>query len=269
MKISVSNIAWHDGKLENFLQLLESEKCHGVEIAPSKIWNNLSDIKVEQINSFNSLIKKYNLELVGFHSLLYGMPELKIFTDEESRIKTKNFLFNLIELCSKLRGNQLIFGSPKNRETYDLPKKEVEKISHDFFIEIANHSKKNNVYFCIEPLGKDETNFINSVSEGGEFVKDLNHSNFRLLLDTKAIFFSQENPLIVLDKYQKYIQHIHVSDQDLKEPGTINKNHSDIAKAIKNISYNKFLSLEMRRVSGDEVNSIKRSIKFIKKNYLN
>ena len=125
------------------------------------------------------------------------MPELKIFTDEESRIKTKNFLFNLIELCSKLRGNQLIFGSPKNRETYDLPKKEVEKISHDFFIEIANHSKKNNVYFCIEPLGKDETNFINSVSEGGEFVKDLNHSNFRLLLDTKAIFFSQENPLIV------------------------------------------------------------------------
>ena len=153
--------------------------------------------------------------------------------------------------------------------TYDLSKKEVEKISHDFFIEIANHSKKNNVYFCIEPLGKDETNFINSVSEGGEFVKDLNHSNFRLLLDTKAIFFSQENPLIVLDKYQKYIQHIHVSDQDLKEPGTINKNHSDIAKAIKNISYNKFLSLEMRRVSGDEVNSIKRSIKFIKKNYLN
>ena len=102
MKISVSNIAWHDGKLENFLQLLESEKCHGVEIAPSKIWNNLSDIKVEQINSFNSLIKKYSLELVGFHSLLYGMPELKIFTDEESRIKTKNFLFNLIELCSKL-----------------------------------------------------------------------------------------------------------------------------------------------------------------------
>ena len=75
MKISVSNIAWHDGKLENFLQLLESEKCHGVEIAPSKIWNNLSDIKVEQINSFNSLIKKYNLELVGFHSLLFGMPE--------------------------------------------------------------------------------------------------------------------------------------------------------------------------------------------------
>ena len=53
LNISVSNIAWHDGKLENFLQLLESEKCHGVEIAPSKIWNNLSDIKVEQINSFN------------------------------------------------------------------------------------------------------------------------------------------------------------------------------------------------------------------------
>ena len=86
---------------------------------------------------------------------------------------------------------------------------------------------------------------------------------------TFSVGFSQENPLIVLDKYQKYIQHIHVSDQDLKEPGTINKNHSDIAKAIKNISYNKFLSLEMRRVSGDEVNSIKRSIKFIKTNYLN
>ena len=39
--------------------------------------------------------------------------------------------------------------------------------------------------------------------------------------------------------------------------------HTKISESLKNINYSKFLSIEMRRVVGDEENSIKRSIKFI------
>ena len=44
MKISVSNIAWKNDNIEKFFELLSTEKCQGVEIAPSKIWSDLSEI---------------------------------------------------------------------------------------------------------------------------------------------------------------------------------------------------------------------------------
>ena len=82
--------------------------------------------------------------------------------------------------------------------------------------------QKEEGLFCIEPLGKNETNFITSVKEGGELMKKLNHPNFKLLLDTKAIFYTKEKPSDIFNSYDSIIQHIHISDQEL-EAGTINK----------------------------------------------
>ena len=60
-------------------------------------------------------------------------------------------------------------------------------------------------------------------------MKKLNHPNFKLHVDTKAIFYTKEKPSDIFNSYDSIIQHIHISDQELKEPGTINKNHSEIS----------------------------------------
>lgn len=268
MKISVSNIAWGNENYEKFYSLLQHENCNGIELAPSKVWKNIEEVKYEEILKLKKTISSFKLEIVGFHSLLFGMYSFKIFQDNESRIKTKNYLFKLIDLCSDLGGNQLIFGSPNNRRTKGLKKDQIKKISEAFFIEIAEYCKKKGTYFCIEPLGSNETDFITSIEEGGKFVKNLNQSHFKLQIDTKALFFTKENPKKIISKYKNLLQHVHVSDTDLKEPGQGNNDHTKISESLKNINYSKFLSIEMRRVVGDEENSIKRSIKFLKKHYL-
>ena len=139
----------------------------------------------------------------------------------------------------------------------------------DDFYEIAEYAKKKDVYFCIEPLGPEDTDFINSVEEGGEFVTRVNHSNFRLHLDTKAIFSTKENLEKITKKYKNIIQHVHVGDLNLLEPGKINKNHDKVGLALKNINYSKYVSIEMRKNSNDVEASILRSINYVKTNYLN
>ena len=64
----------------------------------------------------------------------------------------------------------------------------------------------------------------------------------KLHLDTKVIFDSKENPEEVVKKYKNYIQHVHVGDQNLNEPGTINNEHSQqctllILYIISNVHY--------------------------------
>ena len=79
MKLAVSNIAWKNNEFNKFYELLASLNCSGVEIAPSKIWNNIPDISKENVTSFLSDMKKNKLEFLGFHSLLYGRKDLQLF----------------------------------------------------------------------------------------------------------------------------------------------------------------------------------------------
>ena len=127
--------------------------------------------------------------------------------------------------------------------------------------------KKNNIFFCIEPLGPKETDFIKSLDEGGNIVNKINHPFLKLHMDTKALFATKENPSDVLRKFQNIIQHVHISDENLKEPGSINKDHRKIGKALNEVGYSKYLSIEMRKPEKNVEEVIKRSVLFVKENY--
>ena len=113
------------------------------------IWSDLSEIHEKDIINFKTLLQDYKLELVGFHSLLYNLNDLQLFKDKESRTKTKKYLFRLIDLCSSLGGKQLIFGSPKNRDTFNLGNDQIDEISSEFFILLL--SKERGFIFVLSP----------------------------------------------------------------------------------------------------------------------
>jgi D-psicose/D-tagatose/L-ribulose 3-epimerase len=270
MKISVSNIAWYNDikKIDGFLKFISDIGCEGVELAPSAIWKEPIDSTRQERNDLKLKIKNFNLKLIGFHSLLYSRPELKFFENSNLRKQTKNYIFNLINLCSDLGGTNLVYGSPKSRELcgkkYDDCK---EQIIFDFY-EIAEYAKKMNVNFCLEPLSPKETEFISSLEEGGKIVKTVNHSNFKLHLDTKVLFGLKKKIGTNIYKYKDIINHVHVGDEELLEPGKVNKkDHIEIGKHLKSINYNGYITLEMRRDLTDIEGAIKRGVEFIKKNY--
>ena len=139
------------------------------------------------------------------------------------------------------------------------------KQSYEDFTQIAEHSGEKKIYFCIEPLGKNYTDFIVSMKEGGEIVKKINNPYFRLHLDTKTIFNTKEDVNKIISSYGDLIQHIHVSDDDLCEPGTVNMGHGVISESIKKMKYDKFLSIEMKK---NTINSLINGIKFVKRTYI-
>lgn len=267
MKLAVSNIAWKNNEFKKFYELISQLKCEGVEIAPSKIWKNILEIEDEDKSSFLLEIKRFNLKFLGFHSLLFGRKDLQIFKDKESRDKTKNYLYKLIELCSELKGQNLVFGSPQNRNT--LNNVNADEIGKNFFDEIANYAKKNGVFVCLEPLDISMTDFLTSINQTGEFIKIIGNSNLKLHIDTKTFLLSDESIDENIEKYNSIIKHVHISDKNLNILKDDKHVHKQFAKALKKINYNQYLSLEMKRVENDEINSIKKSVNFIKENYYN
>jgi|TARA_B100001964_G_scaffold245372_1_gene331925 sugar phosphate isomerase/epimerase len=267
MKISISNIAWDNNLFSYFLEFIKSNGCSGIEIAPSRIWNEpIKSSKTQRLNIVKS-INKAGLELVGFHALLYHRPDLQLFLGKESRKATIEYLCDLVDLCSEMGGKQLIFGSPNNRRLHGKNYEECFNQAISDFYEIAEYGKKRNIFFCIEPLGKEYTDFIKSVDEGGKLVSKVNHPFFKLHLDTKTLFSTKENPNQIIKKYGKLIQHVHIGDDNLKEPGSINKGHKMIGVALNEINYSNYLSIEIRKPDKDVKKIISRSILFVKENY--
>ena len=266
MKLSVSNIAWGKDKLNDFLYILKDKGCDGIEIAPSLIWDEPINSSKSERQSLKKDIDKSGLELVGFHSLLFSRPDLLLFKNDETREKTLRYIKDLISLCSDLGGKKLIFGSPRNRvrqnKNYDTC---LNQVYEDFAL-LADYSKNKDIYFCVEPLGENYSDFIVSMSEGGEIVKKISHTHFKLHLDTKTIFYTQENLENIMKKYGDLIEHVHVSDENLNAPGSVNqgKEHLLISKALKSINYKKFISIEMRKKN---IDTLTNSIDFIKKTY--
>jgi len=258
LNISVSNIAWGDQLLSYYLDYIKNLGCSGVEIAPSVIWSEpIKASKRERIQLIES-IKKSGLEFVGFHSLLYNRPDLQLFLNQESRKATKTYIFKLINLCSELGGKQLVFGSPKNRVLHGKKYSECFKQAEEDFLDFAEFGKKEKIFFCIEPLGRNETEFIKTLKEGGDMVEKINHPYLKLHLDSKAIFSTKENPYEIVKKYKRFLQHVHVGDQDLLEPGTVNKEHYKIGEALRSIDYTNYVSIEMKKNDKDIKGSLTR-----------
>jgi len=176
-------------------------------------------------------------------------------------------LCKLIKLCADLGGKQLVFGSPKNRKLHGRKYSECLNQAMDDLFQISEYGKRYNVFFCIEPLGPDETDFIQSIEEGGNIVNKVNHPFFRLHLDTKALFSTKENPNEVVSKFKNIIQHVHIGDKNLKEPGSTNNAHRAIGNALNKNNYSNYLSIEMRKPANEVKKVIKRSILYVKKNY--
>lgn len=267
MKISVSNIAWGKDNLDDFIHLIKKNDCDGIELAPSLIWDEPVKSNRNERTRIRKKIKENNLDLVGFHSLLFTRPDLQFFKNEDTRLKTIEYLKKMIDLCSDLEGNQLIFGSPKNRSIFG---KDYNKCFNQFLEdinEIADYCKKKGVIFCIEPLGENYTDFIKSNKEGGEIVKKINNKYFKLHLDTKTFFYTKEDPMMIVDKYGEFLQHVHISDENLQQPGLINKidDHKSIINSLKKINYNKYVSIEMRK---NNIQSLIDGIRFVKNNYI-
>lgn len=246
MKIAISNLAWEHKQNEEVLKILNKHQIKGIEVAPTKVWKNPTETSEISIKKYKDFWMKNGVGIVATTSLLYGHPELTIFGSKKTRKETLEYLIKIIRLSGFLGAKAMVFGSPKNREIGDLRRQEVTKIACDFFHKIGEIAKKYNIYFGIEPnppiYGAD---FILTTKEAIELVKKVNHPNFKVHMDSGTLAENKVDYEKVIKEALPYTCHFHISEPHLKVIPQGIVDHGVIAKALKKLKYNKWLSIEM------------------------
>ncbi len=231
-------------------QIVADAGYKGIEVAAfTFVKEGVQEISPAKRRQMVSVMKDTGLECAGIHWLLAPPPKGLHFTttDTAVRQKTVAYLDKLIDFCGDLGGPCMVFGSPNQRSTMGIPIEEAKKYFAEGLAKVADHAQQRGVKILVEHLPKYATDVINTLAEALELAKQINHPAIQIVFDFHNAVDETEPFDVLLQKYYKNIEHIHIQEMDGKHLG-IGTAVNDYAKAfqtLKDFKYDKWISLEV------------------------
>lgn len=265
MKFSVSNIALTAYDHSSELGYLPELGFSGLEVAPSRIWRDTwRGLTATEVTDYRRQVEKAGLSVVGLHSLFYDHPDLGLFKTPEKRAESMNFLEHLSEVCRDLGGRTLIYGGGRKRG--DRPKDEARAEALDFFGELCTHIEGHGTCFCFEPLGPNDTDFINSAMESLSIVHDVASPALRVQLDAKALVKNAEANIDTFRAVAPMLVHYHANEPGLGVIGTSGQvDHAALGALLREINYDGYVSVEQRLLNdADPLTDVAKSANQLK-----
>lgn len=236
---------WNDvGRAIDFVKEVGYD---GIEIAPFTIAPYVTQIPSSTRAEIVRRAAAADLDILGIHWVFVG-PEGVYLTHPDKAVRdfTAQYLIDLVHFCGDLGGKVIIFGSPKQRNV-------MEGVSYDqafgFAREVFERAlptcAERGVTICMEPLTHLETNFCQSAAETVRLIEAVNHPNFQLILDTKAMTFEPEGRPALIRKYAPLMKHYHANDENLHGPGFGQVDFAPIFEALKSVDFQGYVSVEV------------------------
>ncbi len=148
MKLAISNIAWSRADDPVAYKLLADAGVTAIEVAPTRIWPDWKDATDRAATVFARELADAGLRCVSIQSLLYGLPDHKIFGTAAERAATLDQIKRVAEIAAALGAGPMVFGSPKNRLKGELSETDAVVRARDFFTEAGEFCSSRGVAFA-------------------------------------------------------------------------------------------------------------------------
>lgn len=268
MKFAVSNIALPAFDHGRELNQLGELGLAAVEVAPSRVWkDSWKGLTPDAVTNYRHCIEDTGLSVVGLHSLFYDQPRLGLFKEPAERAESMNFLEHLSGVCRDLGGRTLIYGGGRNRGA--LPEPEARSEAVAFFGELTKRVEPHGTCFCLEPLGPDDSDFINSALESLSIVEEVASPALRVQLDAKALVENNEATIATFEAVKPALVHFHANEPGLGPLGSTGKvDHAALGGMLREVGYKGTISIEQRIVNErDPMSDVRKSVEILKASY--
>ncbi len=248
MRFSICNEMFGETPFDEVCRVAAEIGYEGVEVAPFVLVDSVNDLDADDRRKLVHTAADHGLAIVGLHWLLVKPEGLHMTTpDDALRTRTRDYFVDLVHCCADLGGEILVCGSPKQRTVIDDYQASWDRLVEVFKV-VAKAAGERGVTFCIEPLGPPENQFITNAAEGRKMVADVDHPNFQLILDVKAMCSGEAGDIpSAIRASADQVRHFHANDANLLGPGMGDTDHGPIAAALREIDYQGWVSVEVFR----------------------
>jgi len=247
MLFSICNELFQGWELRRVMEYCARLGYHAIEIAPFTLADSVENITAEERADIRRMASDTGIQIAGLHWLLVKPEGLHLTTPEaEVRRRTAQYLTALAHFCADIGGKVLVLGSPKQRSV--LPDSTYEQAwerALETLRPAVKAAEERGVTWCIEPLSPAETSFLNRAEDAIHFVQALDSPATRIILDVKAM--SSEGkpiPQIIRDS-AGWFAHFHANDPNLKGPGMGEVDFVPILRALQDVGYSGYVSVEV------------------------
>ena len=247
MKFAICNETFGDWPMERGFEVACAEGYTGIEVAPFTLGLNAREISAAQRREYRQSAESFGLEVIGLHWLLAKTQGYHLTTEDESvRNRTAEYLKELVQLCADLGGHVMVLGSPLQR---NFPPAMGHAKAMDNAVsvlkQVVSTLESHDVRIAIEPLSPQEGNFLNHAAQGREMIDKIGSEAVQLHLDVKAMS-SEGIPIdkIIRDNSDLLI-HFHANDPNLLGPGMGELDQVPVFRALQDIDYLKWVSVEV------------------------
>lgn len=253
MKFALCNEFCEGWPIEAVFRLAAEAGYGGVEIAPFTLAESVREISAHDRHQMRMKAEAAGVEIVGLHWLLVSPEGLNVnHPDDRTRWRTQDYFMDLIHFCADLGGRVMTFGSPDQRSVQpgEAPEGAWER-TVGFFQNVLDLAAEREVVVGMEPLPRAQTNFVNTKDEAVRLVDAIDHPNFRLTLDCKAMTAEATPAPRLIREAADMLVHCHANDDNGRYPGTGGIDFPPILRALLDIDYDGWLSLEVFDFSPD------------------
>lgn len=195
----------------------------GLEIAPMTLADDPTRLSAKRLAELRRAANDAGIAITGLHYVLRAPAGLSITSvDDETRKRTVEVMRALCELCAELGGKILVHGSPDQRRFEPGDEANGHKRGVACFAAVADAAAAAGVTYCIEPLARNQTAFVNTVAEAAAIVNNIGSLALRTMIDCSAAAQAEAEPvdaLIARWLPSGLITHMHFNDPNRRGPG--------------------------------------------------
>lgn len=247
MKFAICQELFENWDWERQCRFIAETGYTGIELAPFTLASLVTDVTPERRQTLKKQAADHGLEIIGLHWLLAKTEGLHLTTaDAGVRRATTQYLCDLANACADFGGDVLVFGSPFQRNLDETTSRdEGYARAAEVFRGCLSTLADRNVRLCMEPLTPKETNFVNTCADAVELMGLVDHPNFVLHQDVKAML-SEPTPIPeLIHQYAGQVGHFHVNDSNLLGPGMGPTDYAPIFRALLETGYAGWVSVEV------------------------
>jgi sugar phosphate isomerase/epimerase len=238
----------------------------GLEIAPFTLAPRITDVSPEARRTLRQEAEASGLTILGLHWLLAKTEGLQLTSPESAvRQRTADYLAELARCCRDLGGDVMVFGSPAQRS---IPaggsKEQAAGWATDTFRRAAPVFEGTGVRLCLEPLSPPEADFINTIAEANELLARIDHPNFALHLDVKAMSTEASATPELVRRFGGAAGHFHANDANRRGPGFGATDFKPIFAALADSGYRGWVSVEVFDDTPDPVTIARESLRYMR-----
>jgi D-psicose/D-tagatose/L-ribulose 3-epimerase len=223
MRISLCNEVIAGMSFERQCAFARDVGYDGIEIAPVTLTDDPTALTRSQTAAWRRAAAQVGLPITSLHYLLRAPAGLSITTDDAAtRGRTVEVMRALCALAGDLGARVLVHGSPDQRALAAGDEDDGRKRGTDCFAAVAEAATQAGVTYCIEPLARNQTAFVNTVEEAAAIVRMIGSPAVRTMIDCSAAGQTEELP--VADLVRRWVPtgligHIHFNDPNRRGPG--------------------------------------------------